>query len=166
MPDGSELGAMTLGRTYAHMALQDVFSQQRAKARCLCQPEAHTDLNFCMHMTICGEPLQLIGLTPGTASSEQQVVSNYIIQVFGECRVIAAFQGCVAVGTSSGSIFVLMPRSVNAADGKATGCASYLIPSCTTTHHHRLTGSKKRSRVLPCIVFTASEFRQRDGSPD
>lgn len=31
------------------------------------------------------------------------------------------FSGCIAVGTASGVIFVLMPRSINPADGKATG---------------------------------------------
>ena len=53
-----------------------------------------------------------------------------MMQVSGECRAIAAFQGCVAVGTASGALFVLMPRSVNTADGKATGCASCFAEVC------------------------------------
>lgn len=44
------------------------------------------------------------------------------LQAFGAGSAVAMFSGCIAVGTASGVIFVLMPRSINPADGRATGC--------------------------------------------
>lgn len=49
------------------------------------------------------------------------LISGLVAQVFGAARALAMFSGCIAVGTASGVIFVLMPRSINPADGKATG---------------------------------------------
>jgi hypothetical protein len=60
LPDGSELGAATLGRTYVHTALQDIFSHQRAKARCLCQLVDEIELDFSVHLFIFGTLLPLI----------------------------------------------------------------------------------------------------------
>lgn len=56
-----------------------------------------------------------------TVLAGKDPASCVVVQVFGATSAIAMFSGCIAVGTASGAIFVLMPRSINPTDGKATG---------------------------------------------